>query len=278
MKNIFKEFILLTILILYFTYSLLNNSFITEQTIYAFNIWLKKIIPSLLPTFIIVDLINKSNIPYYINKYFHINYIYFISIISGSPTNAYILNMYKEDTTKLLATTKYTSPIFTFTFLKLIFNTKIVLIIMFCNILANVILILLIRPPKIIFMKHNYNLINVFVNSISKNISTLIVILGTIIFFNTLPINLINNVYLKTGLFSILEITSSLNNLVLVNIPLNFKLLFTIISLSTCGLCIECQIKSIITDTYVNYLKYMKYRLYHLILFMFFTLILILIF
>ena len=106
MKNIIKNISLLTILILYFTYSLMNNNFIMEQTIYSFNIWIKKIIPSLFPVFIIVDLIYKSNIPYYINKFFHINYIYILSIISGSPTNAYIINNYKQDTTKLLATTK----------------------------------------------------------------------------------------------------------------------------------------------------------------------------
>ena len=278
MKNIIKNISLLTILILYFTYSLMNNNFIMEQTIYSFNIWIKKIIPSLFPVFIIVDLIYKSNIPYYIDKFFHINYIYILSIISGSPTNAYIINNYKQDTTKLLATTKYTSPIFTYTFLKLIFNSKIALIIMLCNVISNIILIKLIKPPNINFIRQNNNLINVFIKSITKNINTLIAILGTIIFFNTLPFNLINNVYIKTSLLSILEITTSLSNLAITNIPFNIKLLFTVISLSTCGICIECQIKSIITDTSINYLKYFKYRLYHLILFMALTLIIFTIF
>ena len=124
MKNILKNLLLLTILIIYFYYVLTNNEFITSKTIYSVTIWLHKILPTLFPTFIIVDLIYNSNIPYYVNKYGHFNYIYLLSIISGSPTNAYILNKYDGDLTKLLAVTKYTSPIFTYTFLKLIFNNK----------------------------------------------------------------------------------------------------------------------------------------------------------
>ena len=275
MKNILKEFLFLSILIIYFFYSILNNDYVMNQTLYAIDIWTKKIIPSLFPTFIIVDLIYKSNIPYYISKYLHINYIYIISIISGSPTNAYILNKYDGDITKLLAVSKYTSPIFTYSFLKLIFNKKIAIIIMICNILANFILIILIKPPKIKFTKQKNNLLNVFINSMTKNINTLITILGTIIFFNTLPINSINNIYIKTSILSVLEITTALNNLVLVNIPLNIKLLFVVIALSTCGFCIECQIKSIISDTHINYSKYLLYRLYHLIIFMFLTLVLV---
>ena len=115
MKNILKEIVLFTIILLLFIYSLTNNTLITEKIIYSTNIWLTKIVPTLFPTFIIVDLISNSKIPYYISKYLHINYIYILSIISGSPSNAYLLSNYNnQDLTKLLATTKYTSFIFMF--------------------------------------------------------------------------------------------------------------------------------------------------------------------
>ena len=271
MKNILKELILFTILLIYFIYCLTNNDYITTKTIYSVTIWLKKIIPTLFPTFIIVDLIYNSNLPYYINKYLHINYIYLLSIISGSPSNAYILNKYNIDITKLLAVTKYTSPIFTYTFLKVIFNSKIALIIMSCNIITNFILIKLINPPKISFTRQNISIFHTLINSITKNINTLIIILGTIIFFNTLPLNLIHNIYLKTFLLSILEITTSLSNLSTISMSLTLKLIFTIISISSCGLCIEAQIKSIINDTSINYPNYLLYRLIHLIIFFFLT-------
>ncbi len=275
MKNIVKEFLLLTILSSYFIYCLTNSVVIKNQTILSIQLWISKIIPSLLPTFIIADLLYNSNIPYYINKYLHLNYFYLLSIICGSPTNAYILNKYEMDITKLLAVSKYTSPIFTYTFLKMIFNTKTSLIIMGANILANFILIALIKPPKIVFTYQKSNPLTVLVNSITKSINTLIVILGTIIFFNTLPINLINNIYLKTSILSILEITTALNHLSIVNLPLITKLFFTLIALSSCGLCIECQIKSIINDTSLNYGQYLKYRLGHLLIFSGLTVVLL---
>ncbi len=276
MKNIIKEVLLFTIIILYLIYCLKYNLYIKDQVIYSINIWTTKIIPSLFPTFIIIDLIYNSNIPYYINKYLHINCLYILSVISGSPSNAYILNKYNTDITKMLSVTKYTSFIFTYNYLKNIFNTKLAIIIIILNILSNIILILLIKPKNIIETnKKSQSIFNIIITSITKNINTLITILGTIIFFNTLPINLIKNIYLKTSILSILEITTSLNNLSTISIPLNLKLFFTIISLSTCGLCIESQIKSIINDTYINYKKYLYYRFLHLIFFLTLTILVI---
>lgn len=269
MKNIIKNILLFTIISLYFVYCLTNNTYIKEQVIYSFNIWITKIIPSLFPTFIIIDIIYNSNIPYYINKYLHINYIYILSIISGSPSNAYILSKYKENITKHLSTTKYTSLIFTYTYLKAIFNHKIALILIITNILSNLIITLLIKPKNLEKNIHKQETItNTIIKSIKNNTTTLISILGTIIFFNTLPINIIKNKYLKTLLLSILEITTSLENLTTINLPINLKLLYTTITLSTCGLCIESQIKSIVNDTYINNKQYYMYRLLHLIIYL----------
>ena len=274
MKNIIKEIILFTIIILYLIYCLTFNSYIKEQVIYSINIWITKIIPSLFPTFIIIDLIYNSNIPYYISKYLHINCLYILSIISGSPSNAYILKKTNADITKQLSVTKYTSLIFTYNYLKSIFNGNTAILLILLNILSNIILILIIKPKNTIESTNKKaNIFTTIINSITKNISSLITILGTIIFFNTLPINLITNTYIKTSILSILEITTSLNNLNTINIPLNIKLLFTVISLSTCGLCIESQIKSIINDTSINYNKYIKYRLIHLIIYLSLTLL-----
>ena len=269
MKNKIKDFILFTILVIYFIYCITNNLYIKNQIIYSFNIWITKIIPSLFPIFIIVDIIYNSNIPLYIEKYFSINTTYILSIISGSPSNAYILNKYNTDITKQLSITKYTSPIFTYYYLKAIFNHKIALILICTNILSNIILSLLIKPKNIEYKQNNkQNIFMLLSTSIKNNINNLITILGTIIFFNTLPINLINNKYIKTLILSILEITTSLDNLSTITLPFNIKLLFTSISISTCGLCIETQIKSIVNDTHINYKKYITYRLLHLIIFL----------
>lgn len=269
MKNILKEIFIFTIIFLYFIYIIKYNSYITEQTIYSVNIWLNKILPTLFPTFIIVDIIYNTNLPYYIEKYLHINFIYIISILSGSPSNAYILNKYNQNITKILSVTKYTSPIFTYTFLKAIFNHKTAILLISLNILSNIILKLIIKPKNIKYKRIKKETIyTTITNSIKKNINTLITILGTIIFFNTLPIHLIKNNLIKGTILSILEITTSLNNLLTTTLPYNIKILLTIISISTCGLCIETQIKSIITDTFINYKEYLLYRLLHTIIFL----------
>ncbi len=267
MKNILKELLILTIIIIYLIYSLTFNYYFQNQVIYSFNIWLLRIVPALFPTFIICDLLINSNIPYYINKYFHINIVYLISIISGSPTNSYVLSKYNTDITKHLSITKYSSLIFTFSYLSLIFNKQLAIILIIGNILANIILYFIIRPSKLPTPYHqNFNFISIILSSISKNMSTLINILGTIILFNTLPLNMITNPYLKSLSLSFLEITSSFNNLSLVNIAYHYKLLFGIITVSTCGLCIETQIRSITLNSKVNYSQYFIYRLVHLIL------------
>lgn len=277
MKNILKEISIFTIIFLYFIYIIKYNSYITEQTIYSVNIWLNKILPTLFPTFIIVDIIYNTNLPYYIEKYLHINFIYIISILSGSPSNAYILNKYNQNITKILSVTKYTSPIFTYTFLKAIFNHKTAILLISLNILSNIILKLIIKPKNIKYKRIKQETIyTTITNSIKKNINTLITILGTIIFFNTLPIHLIKNNLIKGIILSILEITTSLNNLLTTTLPYNIKILLTVISLSTCGLCIETQIKSIINDTFINYKEYLLYRLLHTIIFLILGIIIIL--
>lgn len=268
MKNIIKETITFTIITLYLFYSIKYNSYIVLKVSNTIEIWINKIIPSLFPTLIIIDLIYNTKIPLYIEKYLHINSLYILSIISGSPTNAYILTNYNEDITKHLSVTKYTSPIFTYTFLKTIFNAKIALILMSLNILSNIILIILIKPKKLKYKYQPKETSTLITNSIKKTTNTLITILGTLIFFNTLPTNLIKNKYLKTLILSITEITTSLHNLSTTTLKTNYKILFTIISLSTCGLCIETQIKSIISDTQINYNKYINYRLYHLLIYL----------
>ena len=207
MKNKIKDLLLFTILVSYFIFCITNNTYIMEQVIYSFSIWITKIIPSIFPIFIIVDVLYSSNIPIYIEKYLHINVYYVLSIISGSPSNAYILSKYDTDITNHLSVTKYTSPIFTYYYLKAIFNHKIALILICTNILSNILLSIIIKPKNIKYTTNKQqNIFMLLSTSTKNNINNLISILGTIIFFNTLPINLINNTYLKTSILSILEI------------------------------------------------------------------------
>lgn len=268
MKNILKETIIFTIITIYFIYILKDNINLSKTILNTYNIWLTKLIPNLFPTFIIIDLINNSNIPYYLEKYLHLNYIYILSIISGSPSNAYMLKNTKNDITKHLALTKYTSLLFTYTYLKIIFSKKIAIILIISNILSNLILIIILKPTPLTYPKKNLKLTEILPLSITKSFNTLIIILGTTIFFTTLPISKIENNIIRIFLYSLLEITSFFINISHPNLNLNIKILLTIIALNTCGYSIETQIKSITKDTKINKKKYLEIRLLHLILFL----------
>lgn len=275
MKKYLIELIVLTILIFFLGYIICFSSYVSERVVFSFDLWLKKIVPTILPTFLITDFIMSNTFINLFSKYFHINPIFFISIISGSPTNAYILKNSRNDITGILATTKCTGLAFTFTSLKNIFNSRTAIILIIINVLCNLILYLFFKPD------YNFNLgkkdtyINTFLISIRNCMITLLNILGLVIIFNILPISFVSNSFLKGLLYSVVEVTSLFDYLSYCNLPHSFKLLFSIIGMSTCGLCISMQIKSIIKDTIFNYKLYIKYRLYHLILFLVLGLLLI---
>lgn len=264
MRNIIKDILIFTIILFIFYYLFNYNSYISKQVLYSYQIWLKNILPTLFPLFIICDTMKNSSIPNRINKY--MNYIYPLSFIFGSPTNAYLLKDYNIDLTKYLSVTKFTSIVFTYTYLTKIFNSKISILLMISNYLTTIILIFLIKPNKLPITK-SYIQKNIS-EYITKSMNTNITILGTIIFFQILPINLINNIYLKAFLKSILEITTSLEYLITAPLPFLWKLFFATISLSTCGLCIDIQMMNIIPKEKIDIKKYLKYRMTHLILFL----------
>ena len=274
MKNTLKDLLIFTLLLLAYIYIINNIEYIKDQTIYILKISINNIIPILFPTLILSNIIFSSNIPYLINKYLKINPIYILSIISGSPTNAYILKNNNKDITKHLSLTNYPSLIFIYNYLLLIFNKRIAIILILLNILSNIILYFVIKPSKLNQPNINkISLIQLITSSISSASTTIISIIATCIFYAILPTSLINNTYLKSLLLSITEITSSLNNISIINIPLNIKLLFTIITISTTGLCIQTQILNITNN--INIKEYIKNRLLHLAIYLSLTYIII---
>ena len=140
MKNILKDVFVFTVLVICFLFVLQNPTYLKEQTIYAMRLWITKIVPILFPTFLINDFLFQTKLFYKIEEKTKINLFYLISIISGSPANAYILREENTDLTKVMAVNKYPSFLFLYMFLKQIFDTQMALSLIVCNILANLIL------------------------------------------------------------------------------------------------------------------------------------------
>ena len=248
-------------------------------------LWFKNIVPNLLPMFIITSLIIESNLIINIcnifgklfNKIFKCSnygiFIYFLSLFTGSPSNAkYINDLINNNlisntlSDKLLLFTSNYNILLIYSLLSLYLNKSISIKIIIIIIISNIIVGLIFRNINYIDLKTNYIKRKINISKIIKDtIDTLLMILGTLIFFNII-INLlpIKNMLLKNILNGFLEITTGLKGLEYLDISTNIKILLSTIYLSFGGLSIHTQIKSILPDT--NYTLFLKSRLYVIII------------
>ena len=268
-----------------------NNKEVAEVILNATNLFLNKVFVSLFPMFIINDILIHINIPYYFYqifnrlflKIFHTSglgaYVFIMSLISGTPSNAYILkelvNDHKlstEEANHFLTFTYFSNPFFLTMMLTSIFTPKTTLKIIFIHYLSNIIIGILLRKkaPKITtqtFKPENKKNGSILINSINKSISTLLMILGTVTFYMivtyiiTFPFK--ENILLKTLTSGFLEITNGLNNLIHLNIYTKIKEIIAIAIISFGGLSIHTQIKAILEDTKINYQYFLKGRILH---------------
>ncbi len=248
-------------------------------------LWFKNIVPNLLPMFITTSLIIESNLIINIcnifgklfNKIFKCSnygiFIYFLSLFTGSPSNAkYINDLVNNNlisntlSDKLLLFTSNYNILLIYSLLSLYLNKSISIKIITIIIISNIVVGLIFRNINYIDLKTNYIKRKINISKIIKDtIDTLLMILGTLIFFNII-INLlpIKNMLLKNILNGFLEITTGLKGLEYLNISTNIKILLSTVYLSFGGLSIHTQIKSILPDT--NYTLFLKSRLYAVII------------
>lgn len=248
-------------------------------------LWFKNIVPNLLPMFIITSLIIESNLIINIcnifgklfNKIFKCSnygiFIYFLSLFTGSPSNAkYINDLVNNNlisntlSNKLLLFTSNYNVLLIYSLLSLYLNKSISIKIIIIIIISNIIVGLIFRNINYIDLKTNYIKRKINISKIIKDtLDTLLMILGTLIFFNII-INLlpIKNMLLKNILNGFLEITTGLKGLEYLDISTNIKILLSTMYLSFGGLSIHTQIKSILPDT--NYTLFLKSRLYTIII------------
>lgn len=280
MKNNYKDYLIITISLLFLYFSIINNKLINTSILSSINLWITKVFPSLFPMILINNILIDYNFPYYITKIFKKKglkyYVMTLSLFSGSPSNAIIIKelfqnntINETDANKLLTYTFFSNPIFLVTMLSLLFELKIVSKIIIISYISNFIISFFfkINPSNIKQSKNKKHSIS---NSINKTMSTLIMILGTIVFyilFSTFIITLfkfndINSLFIK----GFLELTQGLNELQIININLFLKQLIALIFISFGGLSIHAQIKSILSDTNLYYKYFLYGRLLSIII------------
>lgn len=268
-----------------------NNKDVAEVIINATNLFLRKVFVSLFPMFIINDILINLNIPYYFylvfNKLFLKvfktsglgAYVFIMSLISGTPSNAYILkelveerSLSYEEASHFLMFTYFSNPLFLTIMLGSIFDSKTTLKIILIHYISNILIGILKRgkAPKIThqnFQLETRKRNGILIKSINKSISTLLMILGTVTFYMLLTYIITypfqNNILLKTCFSGLLEITNGLNNLINLNIYSKIKEIIAIAIISFGGLSIHTQIKAILEDTQIKYKYFLKGRLLH---------------
>lgn len=267
MKKIIPKILIIFLFCLLF----FKRSDVNEAVIVGVNIWYKQLLPSMLPFFIFSDLFVSSGIasdfvkkigPFF-TKVFNVSkysfFIFFISLASGSPTNAKnIKNMMdngyvlKSEAEKILCYTCFYNPFLIYSITTLFLTKSDALKVIIIIYLTNLIVGLILRFKRceinnLIKIKHNNIML---IDSIKNTMMSLISILGTIITMMVL-IALVktNNTIINNIFNGLLEVTSGIINLSVININYNLKLILTVIYLAFGGLSIHMQIKSILKDT-----------------------------
>lgn len=293
----YSNLIIVTLSLITLILILLNKSLISKTIITSFDIWFNTLVPSMLPMFILSDILINYNFTDYIpkkiidfiSKIFNISknavLIILLSIVSGFPTNAINIKtsydngqISKNEAEHLLLFNHFANPLFVLETVGVFYlnNNKYGIIILLSHILSNIIIGILFRK-KNNYPINNYiskdtksqNFGNILSTSIKKSINSLLMISGTITLFlvlSTLIINVFNlNNYLSTIIQGILEMTMSIAALSTLNINNIIKVIISTMIISFGGLSIHLQVYTALDDT-IRYRNYFKGRIYQMLI------------
>lgn len=270
MKRKLIIFTIMTLIILVFK----NYQLVLSSTIDGVNIWLYKVFPYLFIMIIIQDLLINLNFANFFKR--TSTYIFFMSIISGSPSNAYIISklvkegkITKEYGNICLIFTFFTNPLFLYSILNLIFNSFYMTIkIMIIIYISNFIIYLYYKKDlPVTNMSGKPSNINL-PSSIKSSINTNLMVLGSIVFYFIISSILIEtfNIGYPFDIFlrGILEMTQGLNNVIRLNS--NIKVITTVIFITFGGLSIHTQVKCILDEFGLDYKYFFKGRILQLVI------------
>lgn len=275
MKRKLTIILIMTLIILIFK----NYELVLKSTIDGVAIWLYKVFPYLFIMIIMQDILINLNLTAYFKR--TSTYIFIMSILSGSPSSAYIIsklvnnNDISEDYGNVcLIFTFFANPLFLYTILNLIFNNnpttiKLLIIIYLSNLLLYLFYKKELPNNKLKGKSKNINL----ALSIKTSINTNLMVLGSIVFYLVIS-NIIINTFNISYPFSIfvkgfLEMTQGLNSLIDCNIKL--KEIITVGFITFGGLSIHTQVKCILDEYNLSYKYFLKGRILQMIIAIFLT-------
>ena len=257
-----------------------------NSSINALLIFREKLFPSIFPFFVLSFLFINMGYPLILNKYFknitrkifHLSenttFILLMSIISGFPSGAkYIVKDYnnnyitKEEGNQLLLFTHFANPLFVLGTCGILLNSKrLAYKILICQLLANIILGILVRPKNITITKKKEvvfstpSLISILPDAINEAMEVLIFMLGSITIFqfftNCFLLFTNESVFFRTIFTGIMDLTSGINLVPTLSISIELKALLMLIFITFGSLSVHLQVINAIKNTNLSYTNF----------------------
>ena len=282
----YLNFLILCLFIFVLFQIILNSDIYINCVQNSILFWKDRILPTVLPFLLLSEFLINYGFINVINflfgkifkKVFNINgdvcYIFLISLLSGFPSSSiYINDLYQkklispESADKALMICHFPNPLFVIGFIGSIIGIRYAYYLLIIHYISIIIIGFLFRN-----IDNGFEFINkyetknfgiVLKNGIKKSIDNLLLILGTIIFFNILctSINDINlPLVIKSFINIFLELSNGIN-FIINNFNLKFQCIFISMLLSFGGLCIHFQVISIIEESKIKYQKFLISRI-----------------
>lgn len=279
-----KKFIFFIFTLLFITleiYLLFNAKEIVASFNKTLNICMYTLMPTMFASILFSQILIKLEFEKYIpnfiinffSKLFNISkkevIIFILSIISGYPNNAKMLNN-NTNLNTIINYTSFVNPIFLICTVGIIYlkDIKIILIIFISHILANIILGILFRNKnkKLVFNENenkDNSIFEIYFSSLKSTINSLVMIFSNILFFSIL-LSLLRNILpfnntINNFIIGIFEFSNGIYLISSSNISIFLKGLFILIIITFGSFSIHMQMISV--NEKINYSKFLLFRI-----------------
>jgi len=294
----YKKLVYNILIFIVIFYLLINSKVLVVCINSSIDIFIYKLVPALFPYLLITELLINSSkiydlsygISLVLSKVFripkHTTSIAIVGFLLGYPNAAKcILKMYNKKTidqklaTKLVSFTSNANPSYIIATVGIgIFKSiEIGIILALCHYISAIIISIIVPPS------YNNNIIhqtNIISNSFSKisspfellstsilgSLKTLSYIFAYTVIFSLIPSVIFNNLdvptVLKAVIIGVFEISNGINNIQLLNLSLNSKIILTSFVLSFSSLMILVQIFSFVFKANVKFKDLLKYKMF----------------
>lgn len=306
MKTKLKSILIMVFLVLILVSVLSYPKETIDSVLFAINIWMYNVFPSLFPFFILSDLLVNYGFIELLSELFK-NFMrlfklpgkcafpFLGSMISGFPSGPKFTKQLldeglidEESANHLIMFTHFSNPLFIIGTIGMVLlnDKRLGLIILISHFLGNFIIGIFFRKDKVIAkekisirkalalmhkkrINNKNNFITILSNSIYNTIDILILLLGIIIVFLVFS-NLVTKVIVNEDVLIIirglLEMTQGVKMVSISKVSLLYKVMLITIFLSFGGLSVHLQVASIINNSKIKYKNFLYARIIHSLL------------